>query len=416
MTRRKLLKDSYSSVRSKRKKYILERCGLRKYCDGKINLAVMFLIVFGTVMITSTNVGQATSQSNVVLNTLIKQGVVIGISYACMWGVNRAFSFRWFLPLRPVFFLIMMALMGACFLYPAEKGAQAWIRIAGVTIQPGEFAKPFMFVLIASCVVAARRNTKKCQNFWTFYRYPIVAMACFTVFLIFQRDLGTLFIILMIFLMGILIYDHPALAKGKRLIKMCTYGILFLCLASFFIPETGLKMIESTGFGHIATRIENAKNPYGDIYAGGYQPANSLYGIASSNIVGKGIGNSSRKYGYLTQADNDYILAVTIEETGILGLGFITFCYGLIIYRLFKYAFKTNECAYKIVLSGTAMYLFMHFFLNVGGVACLIPFTGVPLLFISSGGSSLMAICISIGLSQQCISQIRVKEQKVCES
>ena len=71
---------------------------------------------------------------------------------------------------------------------------------------------------------------------------------------------------------------------------------------------------------------------------------------------------------------------------------------------------ESNETVYKIVLVGNATYLFMHFFLNVGGVAALIPFTGVPLLFISSGGSSLMAICTAIGLSQQCISQIRVKE------
>ena len=67
--------------------------------------------------------------------------------------------------------------------------------------------------------------------------------------------------------------------------------------------------------------LKTQKNPYNDIYGEGYQPANSLYGIASSNIIGKGIGASARKYGYLTQADNDYILAVTIEETGVFGLG-----------------------------------------------------------------------------------------------
>ena len=192
----------------------------------------------------------------------------------------------------------------------------------------------------------------------------------------------------------------------KRLFTVSVLGVVVL----FGITDIGTDIIAQTPFSHVATRIENAKNPYNDIYGEGYQPANSLYGIASSNIIGKGIGASARKYGYLTQADNDYILAVTIEETGVFGLGLIVLLYGVIIYRLFYYAFKTNETVYKIVLVGNVTYLFMHFFLNVGGVAALIPFTGVPLLFISSGGSSLMAICTAIGLSQQCISQIRVKE------
>ena len=145
-------------------------------------------------------------------------------------------------------------------------------------------------------------------------------------------------------------------------------------------------------------------------YGEGYQPANSLYGIGSSNFFGRGIGNSMRKFGYLTQAENDYILAVIIEETGVFGLGLIVFFYFVLVYRLFYYALRTNELTYKVTLVGIATYISMHFILNVGGVACLIPFTGVPLLFISSGGSSLFAVSFSIGIAQSCIRRIRNKE------
>ena len=178
----------------------------------------------------------------------------------------------------------------------------------------------------------------------------------------------------------------------------------------FGFTNIGNEILKHTSFGHIAVRVENFKDPYNDVYGDGYQPANSLYGIASSNIVGKGIGNSARKYGYLTQADNDYILAVLIEETGIFGLFGLVILYGIIEFRLFYYAFKTSENMYKIILGGAGVYLFMHFFLNAGGVASLIPFTGVPLLFISSGGTSLISIMLTMGLAQNCICAIRRRE------
>ena len=84
--------------------------------------------------------------------------------------------------------------------------------------------------------------------------------------------------------------------------------------------------------------------------------------------------------------------------------------YGIIEFRLFYYAFKTSEYMYKIILGGAGVYLFMHFFLNAGGVASLIPFTGVPLLFISSGGTSLISIMLTMGLAQNCICAIRRRE------
>lgn len=192
--------------------------------------------------------------------------------------------------------------------------------------------------------------------------------------------------------------------KSTYLWRNC-FGVVL-----FGFTNIGNEILKHTSFAHIAVRVENFKDPYNDVYGDGYQPANSLYGIASSNIVGKGIGNSARKYGYLTQADNDYILAVLIEETGIFGLFGLVILYGIIEFRLFYYAFKTSENMYKIILGGAGVYLFMHFFLNAGGVASLIPFTGVPLLFISSGGTSLISVMLTMGLAQNCICAIRRRE------
>lgn len=197
----------------------------------------------------------------------------------------------------------------------------------------------------------------------------------------------------------------------KRVTVLLAAGAIAL-VGLFGVTDIGTDLLAQTPLAHIATRIVNAKNPYSDIYGTGYQPANSLYGIADSHVIGKGFGNSSRKYGYLTQADNDYILAVTIEETGILGFAFIIFLYGVIEYRLIYYALRTQDTVKKMILIGTGTYLFLHFALNVGGVGALIPMTGIPLLFISSGGSSLLAVSFALGLCQQMISKIREKEMK----
>jgi cell division protein FtsW len=209
-----------------------------------------------------------------------------------------------------------------------------------------------------------------------------------------------------------MIPSYPTLRKTQRaLTTLLAAGGLAVVLL-FGVTNIGTEVLKQTPLYHIAVRIENAKNPYNDIYGTGYQPANSLYGIADSGFIGKGFGNSARKYGYLTQADNDYILAVTIEETGIIGFAIIIFLYGVIEARLFYYAIRTQDTSRKIILIGTGAYLFFHFVLNVGGVGALIPMTGIPLLFISSGGSSLLAISIALGLCQRQISIISAQERK----
>lgn len=421
MTKRKLSRQEKKRInqrnkarmkadRTKRIRKLFDRISLRKYSDTSISLAVLVLILFGTFMIISTNVGQTTQNSTVVLTTLIKQCAFLVAAFGSMWFANHFFSFRWFSNLEIMFILGMGVFMITPLAFAAEKGSQAWIRIGAITIQPSEFAKPFIIVLIANALYLAKKNKAMTKSWSALYRRPFFTLGLIIIIMFLQRDLGTLAIIVMIFFVCILIPDYPRIKRFQTWLKrIFTLGIVSVVVL-FGITDIGVNVIRMTPFAHVATRIENAKNPYTDIYGEGYQPANSLYGIASSNVVGKGVGGSARKYGYLTQADNDYILAVTIEETGIFGLGLIVFLYGVIIYKLFFYAFKTKEVVYKIVLVGTSTYMFMHFFLNVGGVAALIPFTGVPLLFISSGGSSLIATCIAIGLCQQCISQIRIRE------
>lgn len=379
-------------------------------CDKYINWAVVLLLLAGTFTIISTNVGKTTSAPNIVPKVLMKQCMFVLCGYIAMWFMNRWFRFKWYSKLENgiiIALLIMLILP----LFSAEiGGSHAWILIGGISLQPSEFAKPLMMIICATCLYRAKKNTIMLKEKGHLFIKAWAAFIVIFFIVAMQKDMGTLVIICFIFLSCIMIPRYVVLQRMQRLLKLFVYGAVAAAIVLFGITNIGTEIIKHTSLAHIAVRVENFKDPYTDVYGDGYQPANSLYGIASSDIRGKGIGNSTRKYGYLTQADNDYILAVLLEETGVFGLFGLVILYGMIEIRLFYYAFKTSEDMYKVILGGTGVYLFMHFFLNAGGVACLIPFTGVPLLFISSGGTSLMSIMLTMGLAQNCICSIRRKE------
>lgn len=379
-------------------------------CDKYINWAVALLLLAGTFTIISTNVGKTTSAPNIVPKVLMKQCMFVLCGYIAMWFMNRWFRFKWYSKLENgiiIALLIMLILP----LFSAEiGGSHAWILIGGISLQPSEFAKPLIMIICATCLYRAKTKTVMLKEKGHLFIKAWAAFIVIFFIVAMQKDMGTLVIICFIFLSCIMIPRYVVLQRMQRLLKLFVYGAIVAAIVLFGITNIGTEIIKHTSLAHIAVRVENFKDPYTDVYGDGYQPANSLYGIASSDIRGKGIGNSTRKYGYLTQADNDYILAVLLEETGVFGLFGLVILYGMIEIRLFYYAFKTSEDMYKVILGGIDVYLFMHFFLNAGGVACLIPFTGVPLLFISSGGTSLMSIMLTMGLAQNCICSIRRKE------
>lgn len=339
----------------------------------------------------------------IVATVIVKQTLFVVASYITMIFLANNFTLKRARKLgKPLGILLCIACLSTL-AFAAEKGSSAWIRIGSVTIQPAEFVKIFMMVIIAVYIeIAGRRNF----DWWTIIKVPFFFLCAFTGIVLLQRDLGTLVIIIMMSVTCFLVPSHKNLRPIQRLVKVAL--VVGCALVLFLMTPTGLKVLDKLPvFTHVSTRFNNALNPFADPYGEGYQPVQGLVGIASGGLIGKGIGQSQQKFGFLTQADNDYILAIVIEELGIFGLLIILIGYVVLMQRLFHYAFRTKSEGFKIILVGTAMYIFLHFFLNVGGVGGLIPSTGVPLLFISSGGSSLVSIMAAVGISQAVISRIR---------
>lgn len=378
----------------------------KKY-DKVLHFSILLLILFGTLMILSTNIGNAGRDPYILLKVGIKQAIFILVSYFLLMFFANNFTMPRAKKLLPVAGFILMAALFCTQFYESTLGSKAWIQLSvagvGMSIQPSEFAKVFMIIVLAVYIEIAGRNN---WNFVTIMKGPFAYfLLCFVPILL-QKDVGSTLVFMAIPCICFLVPSHRNLRKAQKVMKiLMAVGVLS---AFVLMSDVGIRVFkEIKPLAHIADRIANAGNPFSDPYGTGYQPITGLYSIASGGLQGKGLGNSTQKYGYLTQADSDYILAIVIEELGLFGFGVILIGYIMIIQRLFYYALHSKSEGYKIILIGTAMYIFIHFILNVGGVGGLIPLTGVPLLFISSGGSSLMSIMVAIGISQSVISRIR---------
>lgn len=392
--------------------------------DKSIHFCAIALMIFGTIMITSTSVGSTIESDTIVVRTLLRQVVFMIASYIVMIVVAnniRKLASSTFLTVVGVSIIVMLI---ACLFFPETNGSYAWIRLSlpGVgsfTLQPSEFIKVFMIVIMAYTVDHSKKLERDPRvRFWDIVKIPFAyyAIAAFII-LFLQNDSGSFLVLTIICAVCFLI------PSNRKLQKMQHYAVIALAMGGVLVcfltmTDTGLKILSSISFlpQHALKRFLIADNPWLDPTDAGYQLINALYAFATGGIGGLGLGKSIQKMLYLPEAQTDYILPIIVEELGITGFIIILALYALLIWRLFAHAFKVNKehgdfC--RIIYVGTIVYLSVHFFLNVGGVSGLIPLTGVPLLFISSGSSSLLSVCVAIGICQGLIAQEkRLKLQK----
>ena len=152
-------------------------------------------------------------------------------------------------------------------------------------------------------------------------------------------------------------------------------------------------------------RISTWLAPLSDPYDTSMQLSNALIAFNNGGLFGVGLGNSTQKFGYIPESQNDFIGAIIYEELGIIGLGLIIIPTCIIIFKLLKYSQEIKENKSRIILLGIASYFFLHLLINLGGISGLIPMTGVPLLLISAGGSSSVTAFVAVGVAQAIIAK-----------
>ena len=138
--------------------------------------------------------------------------------------------------------------------------------------------------------------------------------------------------------------------------------------------------------------------------------------IGNGGLFGRGLGNGIMKLGYLPEAHTDFIYAVICEELGLVGALLVIGLLFFIVFRAFILATKTSSYFYKLICVGVASYIGSQTFVNLGGISATIPLTGVPLPFISFGGSSMISFSIAMGLLLLVARQIKVEEKRAIKN
>lgn len=387
--------------------------------DKSIYLSTFILAVFGIIMIGSASVGSVTRYGvTYALKNMISQTVFVIAGAGVMIFIARVFKTRYITYSSSMrLFLLGIFLMVICIFWSDSKGSHAWIKFGGLfSIQPAEFMKIAMILIMSyfltesdkAFVVKGRFKNQEVKS--AFYKQKflkcvllpmILVMITAGVGLFIQNDFGTTVIIVGICFVCFIATPRKYFKKYKRIVWAF---IAFCAVILLIVGTTVLK-------GYQVSRITAWLDPLSDPYNTSQQLVNALIAFKNGGLFGLGLGNSTQKFGYIPEAHNDFIGAIIYEELGIIGLGLIIIPTCIIIFKLLNYSQKIKENKSRIILLGIASYFFLHLLINLGGVSGLIPMTGVPLLFISSGGSSTVTAFVAVGIAQAIIA--RYNRQKL---
>ena len=274
--------------------------------------------------------------------------------------------------------LILLTLVWAPVIGIKANGASRWIGYGPVQLQPSELAKLALIVYLAAILSRGAHNIRK---FWDGLFVPLAIM--FTVVILVERepDLGTAFIILMSSLT--LLY-----LAGARVRHIA--GVIGVCAVLFVIASL---------FSHSfrAGRIQTFLNPQADPSGKGYQTIHGLMAVGSGGLTGVGLGAGREKF-YIPEANTDFIFATIAEETGLLGSVVVIGLLAALGLQGFRIAARTRDPFGSLLASGIAAMISWQAIVNIAVVTGSIPATGVPLPFISYGGSSVLFLLIGVGI------------------
>lgn len=376
--------------------------------DNFITFSVLALVIFSLFMVTSASMGHQTGDPLALVIVIVKQMIFAILGYLTLVFSSRYFNFDIFNKNIYLFYYIIFVMLLMPLAFTPIGGTYGWIYLpipfVQITIQPAEFAKIFSIILISVLAFRLEKQSGKALNLIKNISYRLLFYVIVIIF--FQRDLGSGLVLIAINMISFLLINDSRLRKYQYYIFLTiVFGIVMVLFTFTPIATSIFKSLASKSYQF--ARFMSAADPFIERYGSGFQLVTGLISFASGGINGLGYSNSIRKYAQFPAADTDFILAIIVEEVGFIGYAFILIAYVIIIYRLFHYAMKIYDTKYRIILVGTALYLAIHFILNVGGVSALIPLTGVPLLMVSSGGSSVLALMFAIGMCQNIIIHIK---------
>lgn len=352
---------------------------LEKY-DMVILLMAVALTCFGIVMVYSTSSVMAATKYRDSFYFLKRQVIYALLGFGAMLFAMR-FDYqlwrKWAVPILLGCLVLLCAVLVPG-IGGSAKGATRWIRLPGFNLQPSELSKIALIIYMA---YSLEKKQEKIKDFTAGFLPYMIILAVMFLILLLQHDLGSAVTLAFVAFMMLFL-------AGARLSYFLGMIILAAPFLWYIIAKESYRM----------KRINAFLNPWNDPAGSGFQIIQSWIAVGTGGIFGQGLGESKQKLFYLPEAHTDFILAVTGEELGFIGVAVIAAMFFLLVLRSIRVALYAADTFGMYLAYGIAVLLGTEAFVNMAVVTGMVPTKGLALPFISYGGSSLIVTLFAVGI------------------
>ena len=349
------------------------------YPDKWLFAATVGLTLFGLVMVYSASAVIAQQEHGNQYYYVIKQGIWTLIGFAVMFAAMQ-FDYTWLRNRRVIcaFVVLTALLLVAVFAFSPSNGAHRWIKLRGFSIQPSEISKLTLTIFLAYFL---EKHAGEERSFGKTFLPCALVTGLLAVLVVAEPDLGTALMLAVLFV--VLVYTagarllHLGLAAAPALIGLA--GLLI------FVPFRVRRLV---AFLH----------PWSDPQGSNYQVVQSLIAIGSGGPHGLGFAQGKQKFFFLPFAHSDFIFAVIGEELGLIGGIGVLLIFGLFLWRGIRLCLRAPDRFAMLLSLGLVTSIVAQALFNISVVLALVPTKGIPLPFISYGGSSLVPTLAAVGI------------------
>ncbi|MBB6443704.1 FtsW/RodA/SpoVE family cell cycle protein [Bacillus benzoevorans] len=359
---------------------------LKSY-DYSFIVVLAMLTIFGLIMVYSASMVSAVQVYEVASDHFYQKQRFNLIVSAAVFLFVAIIPYKLYQSNKFLMLIVFGSLFGlsALFIFGHVAGnAQSWFKIGTSKLQPSEFVK-LCVIMYLSAVYAKKQPYINEFNKGVVPPLVYVVFACILVAA--QPDFGTAFII---FLIAATVICCSGMSL-RNIMRLTGIGLVLIIPTAIIMRK---EIFSDVRLG----RFLAYKNAFTDEQGVGWQLANSYIAIGSGGLKGVGLGQSIQKLGYLPESHTDFIMAVIAEELGIFGVAFVLVCLGYIILKGIFVGVRCKDPFGSLLAIGISSMIGIQSFINLGGISGVIPLTGVPLPFVSYGGSSLLQLSIAMGI------------------
>ncbi|MDE7341726.1 MAG: putative lipid II flippase FtsW [Lachnospiraceae bacterium] len=379
------------------------KSNIANYMDYTLLFIVIFLLGFGLVMVYSTSSYSANLQFDGDSAWYFRKqlgATAVGL-VAMMVVANIPYHF--WERFAMLGYIVSVVLILLIIPFGTEShGAKRWLNIAGISVQPAEIAKLGMILFLASMICSMGKGIRQRKGFLTVLAVPMpIALMLWRI----TSNLSSAIIVMGIAVLMLFV----ACPDYKRFVILGLITIAAAAIIVFIIVKMAESGADDLG-GFRGARILAWLNPEAYASGKGFQTLQGLYAIGSGGILGKGLGNSKQKLGFIPEAQNDMIFSIICEELGLFGAIAVILMFIMLIWRFMIIANNAPDLFGALLVVGALGHIAIQVILNIAVVTNTIPNTGISLPFISYGGTSVLFLLIEIGLVLSVAKGIRLKD------